>query len=359
MKAKSRKEQARSNPTNILRVAIVLLFLGLAVWAITLNRYDLVIADREPWLWLTVALVSVGPELAGIVIGVVTIDYLNERRQREQLKAQFIRQMGSNIRDVAVPAARELAHHGWLYDGSLSGANLDHAELSGANLIHADLDRAGLNKANLSEANLEYAYLRNAELNRANLSRADLSYASVTGAFLCGSNLREAALIGTDLRGANLQDVDLAGATLEHADLMFTRLVDAKLPGARLMHAKLCEADLIGANLKGANLEEADLSGAFLYRANLSGAILELANLSEADLEIVDLSGATLELADLRGARNWTIKQLEQIDRLEGATMPDGVQLNWERNLSREPIIGPTFEEWKAQYLAKQEAERG
>ena len=103
------KGWAKRNSTNVLRLTIVLVFLGLAVWAITLNRYELVIANREPWLWLTVALVSVGPELAGIVIGVVTIDYLNERRQTEQLKAQLIRQMGMHIPDVAVPAARELA----------------------------------------------------------------------------------------------------------------------------------------------------------------------------------------------------------------------------------------------------------
>ncbi len=46
---------------------------------------------------------NIGPEMAGIVIGVVTIDYLNERRQIEQLKQQLIRQMGSPIRDVAIP----------------------------------------------------------------------------------------------------------------------------------------------------------------------------------------------------------------------------------------------------------------
>ena len=112
MSADNWRAWVRNHATILLRVAIVLLFVLLAVWAISPNHYELVIAHREPWLWLTTALVSVGPELAGIVIGVVTIDYLNERRQRDQRKSQLIRQMGMNVRDKGVAAPRELAHHG-------------------------------------------------------------------------------------------------------------------------------------------------------------------------------------------------------------------------------------------------------
>lgn len=215
------EEQARSNITNILRLTIVLLFLGLAVWAITLNRYGLVIANHEPWLWLTVALTSVGPELAGIVIGVVTIDYLNERRQREQLKAQLIRQMGMHISDVAVPAARELAHHKWLQDGSLIGANLRFA-----NLIGSDLSSANLSKANLRNAVLMGTWLTNADLSGATLINADL---------------RATLLINTNLRDSLLIEADLSSALL----------VNAQLNGANLSEANLSEAQLNGADLRG------------------------------------------------------------------------------------------------------------
>jgi hypothetical protein len=34
-----------------------------------LNHSRRVITNREPWLWLTTALISVGPEMAGTVIG--------------------------------------------------------------------------------------------------------------------------------------------------------------------------------------------------------------------------------------------------------------------------------------------------
>lgn len=97
---------------NLWRAVLVALFLLLAVWALTLSHFELVIANSEPWLWLTDALSNVGPELAGIVIGVVTIDYLNERRQDEQLKEQLILQLGSSHGDVADTAVRALMAKG-------------------------------------------------------------------------------------------------------------------------------------------------------------------------------------------------------------------------------------------------------
>ena len=297
MKVDGRKGWAKSSATNILRVAIVLFFLGLAIWAITLNRYELVIADHEPWLWLTTALVSVGPELAGIVIGVVTIDYLNERRQDEQLKRQLILQLGSTHNDVTDTALRALRGRGWLYNGSLSGAYLEGTNLSGADLSEADLSEANLRNADLSEADLKFAILSGANSNGANFSGADLRWA----------RLKKASLFSADLRGAYLE---------------FSKLSEANLRNADLSKAYLSCADLSGTNLSGANLVEADL-----HRANLSRSDLWRANLS--------------------GARSFTIKQLEQAERLGGAIMPDGTQLDWDATRN---IEGPTFEEWQAQY---------
>lgn len=217
------KGWAKRNSTNVLRLTIVLVFLGLAVWAITLNRYELVIANREPWLWLTVALVSVGPELAGIVIGVVTIDYLNERRQTEQLKAQLIRQMGMHIPDVAVPAARELAHYKWLQDGSLIGAHLRFA-----NLTRADLSSANLSKANLRNAVLLGAWLVNADLTGATLTNADLR-----ATLLINTTLRETLLIEADLSSALMLNAQLNGANLSGANLSDVQLDGADLRGIR------------------------------------------------------------------------------------------------------------------------------
>ena len=327
MSPRDRKVWARNIATNIFRLAIVLLFLGLAIWAITLNRYGLVIANHEPWLWLTVALVSMGPELAGIVIGVVTIDYLNERRQDEQLKEQLILQLGSTHNDVTDIALSTLKARGWLGDGSLIRAILWRANLGGAVLWGANLSEADLRGTNLSEADL-----RGANLSRANLWGANLSRANLWGANLSRANLREA-----DLSRANLREADLSGAAFWEADLS---------------GAAFWEADLSGADLKGANLSEAQLgivnrSGAIIWEADLNGAYLLGANLSRIS--------------------NWTIEQLEQAETLGGAIMPDEIQLGADKYIyngiggivvHQEPVDGPTFQEWKAQYLTRREAER-
>lgn len=338
MRLRDWKERARNNATNILRLAIVLLFLGLAVWAITLNRYELVIANDEPWLWLTVALVSVGPELAGIVMGVVTIDYLNERRQKEQLKAQLIRQMGMNIRDVAVPAARELAHHGWLFDGSLSGAYL-----GGADLKEVHLEEATLSDANLEGANLSGAYLWKANLSGACLRGTDMTVANLVEADLNGANLDEAKLGGANLSSANFKG----------ADLRYSSLAFAELGGAMMLEAILYQANLTKAHLRLTYLSKAELSSANLTGANLSNAFLTNTSLQGANLYEAYLSGAYLKGAILIGVENWTISQLEQVEIIEGAIMPDGVKLLlWETD-QQERTEDPTFEEWKKQYLAK------
>lgn len=95
---------------NVLRGVLILCFLALAIISITLSYSDRVNDGIRGWL--IVALTSVGPELAGIFIGAVTLDILNERRQQEQFKGQLIRQMGSPYNEVAESAVRDLAAHG-------------------------------------------------------------------------------------------------------------------------------------------------------------------------------------------------------------------------------------------------------
>lgn len=267
-------ERRSADTTRFKRVVLVALFLLLAVWAVTLDHFDLVLGNREPWLWLTTALVSVGPEFASIVIGVITLDYLNERRQNDQLKAQLTRQLGMGIRDVSIPAARELAFHGWLFDGSLEGASLNGADLKGAMLTAADLRRVWLTEANLSDATLW---------------------------------------------GANLHDANLASA-----------------------------------NLSGAKLGSANLTNSELSYANFTGAFLAGANLSSAHIDRSDFGQATLTLANLAGVRAWTIGQLELAASLAGALMPDRVRIQQTDVAAGELVDGLTFEDWKAQYIARE-----
>lgn len=208
---------------NLWRVLIVMAMVVFATGGLYLGWHfsDNELRASSPWVY---SLANLGPELAGIVIGVIFIDALNERRQNKQLKAQLIRQMGSPIKDVAVPAARELAHHRWLFDGSLKGANLTGAHLKEAELRRAHLERALLSDAHLEEAKLTGAHLEGAMLPGARLENADLYEVHLERAELHGAHLEEAELQGAHLEGANLFGVHLEGA--KH--LTSQQLKDAK-----------------------------------------------------------------------------------------------------------------------------------
>ena len=165
-------------------VAIVLLVVGLVIGVLS-HSGDLAV------------------ELVGIAVTVLLIDSLNEYRAEQREKRALILQMGSPDNSLAVEAARRLRARGWLYDGSLGGANLVRANLEEAELWGANLQRARLVRANLQEANLGEADLQEADLTRANLQEAKL----------WGANLQEADLRWADLSTAqHLETAKLDGA---------------------------------------------------------------------------------------------------------------------------------------------------
>ena len=152
---------------NMGLVLIVLVFACVGLWGLLLeDTAELGIGRR--------LVRGMGPELAGIVIAAVTVNALAERRQEAERKNILVSQLGSQYRDVTELAVIELKNRGWLYDGSLGGANLWVANLSGASLRGANLSGA-----NLGGANLSGAYLGGADLSGANLWRANLSGANL------------------------------------------------------------------------------------------------------------------------------------------------------------------------------------
>src|SRR5215211_6221719 len=118
-------------------------------------------------------------------------------------------------------------------------------------------------------------------------------------------------------------DAQYSAADLSGADLRGAFLLGAHLTGP-----------MSGVNLSRADLSGADLSGADLRRANLSHANLSHANLTDADLSWADLT-------DTLGAK----ENLGQAKSLEGATMPDGQQLESPVYAAR-PTFRPTFKDW-------------
>ncbi len=160
---------------------------------------------------------NIATEMASIAVTVLFIDYLNERRQNEQLKAQLIREMGASDNGIAHRAVRELRAYGWLTDGSLQGADLTQANLQGVNLWGANLQEATLLGAILEEADLSWANLQGASLAKANLMGANLSDADLQGALFWWADLTNADLTMADLQGAILEQANLRGARLYSA----------------------------------------------------------------------------------------------------------------------------------------------
>lgn len=265
---------------NIIRIVTVVLFLLLAIWSITLEHNHLVIGYSAFASWLTTALTGVGPELAGIVIGVLTIDFLNELRQDEQLKRLLILQMGSKHNDVTDIAVRTLRTHGWLEDGSLKGANLHRAQLQDANLDKVDLTEASMTGVNLSNASIRGG----AKLCKAFLMLVNFSSADLTGADLRNANLFFANLTKSKLEMTNFEGAQLMRANLNQADLSKANLRGAHLHGADMSHTKLVNADLRGASLSEANLSYANFKEADLTGVNLRGAILDQAQITKEQL---------------------------------------------------------------------------
>lgn len=199
--------RASENITNIARVALLVAFTGLGFLAVHLQRsYEpgtaWVMADTDWGGFLADWLIGVGPELVGIGIGVVTLDYLNERRQEQQFKAELIRRMGSQDNGIAELAVKELAHRGWLSDGSLRNAFL----------WRANLNRVYLENADLQGVKLVRADLRGATLMNANLKSADLWHADARDALILNTNLADTNLGSVNFRGAIVLPQELAKA---------------------------------------------------------------------------------------------------------------------------------------------------
>ena len=210
-----------------------------------------------------------------------------------------------------------------LTEGKPPVVNLARADLSGSDLsniavIGADISQIKLISATLSGALLRKVDLRMADLSQANLSHIDLNEVDLFQAILKETVISDALLYEVNLRGANLI-------------------------GANISKTKFIQVNLSYANLGGADLSKTDLSNADLSMANLSGAILDSSSLSETCLV-----GANLSVARLLDSRHWTIEQFDQVRSLEYTMMPDGIRL------AGAGFAGPTYDEWKVQYLAKQ-----
>ncbi len=179
-------------------------------------------------------------EILSIIVTVFILNLLAERREEvreeQKLKAQLVRDAGSQSNEAALKAITELQQREWLEDesGLLKGENLAGAKLQGANLL----------RANLQNTNLFGANLQDTDLFQANLQGANIQFSRLPNADLRGANLQTARLFHVNLQDANLGLARLQGADLRFANLQRVVLFGANLQGVNLFNAKLQNAIL-------------------------------------------------------------------------------------------------------------------
>lgn len=177
--------------------------------------------------------------ILSVVVTVLVIDRLNERRAKKQLINQLILNLASPDNSIALHALWELQKRDLLGDGSLNGAMLFGANLKGAVFYwykqERDPDGDGYS------IGMEHAQLRNVILTGANLQEAELTWCDLGGSDLSRTNLKIAQLFMTNLNHADLSDADL-----ENANLYKVRLKEANLSGAKnVVNEQLVTADIL------------------------------------------------------------------------------------------------------------------
>jgi Pentapeptide repeats (8 copies) len=231
-----RRRSRGREPWSAGRVGLVVMLAGLGVVVFGhVHQY-------HGWQWSRLIddlYPNVGAELSGMAIVILLIDRFAARREDERLRAQLLRELGSADPGLTARAALELEAHGWLFDGTLSAAQLSGAKLAGVRLERAAMPGVTLAGADLTRANLSGAGLVGANFAEAVLDGANLEMADLTGALLPNARLRRADAALARFGGASLAGADLGEADLTDADLSRTDLRGAKMPGTRLDGARL------------------------------------------------------------------------------------------------------------------------
>lgn len=159
---------------------------------------------------------DLAPELIGIGITTILVDWVVDRHAKQERQVQLIKQLKGRFRVGVEMALTEMQYTGTLYDGTLRGQdlrgiNLSRADLEGVDLgfktrkllangktliIMTRLESANLSETNLKSANLQLADLKMANLRGADMRGANLIGANISGAIFANADLRNAALGG-------------------------------------------------------------------------------------------------------------------------------------------------------------------
>jgi uncharacterized protein YjbI with pentapeptide repeats len=242
---------------------------------------------------------NISTELISIAITVLVIDKLALRQKNfdeyKQLKDDLIHQVRSQINADAIKAIEKLAIHDWLFDGSMEGVDLNHANWQGVK----QLENAYLKNTKLRGANF-----RKARLYRINLVNADLRWAKLQDALIFKSNLKEAKLIGADLSGAYVFKADFRNALCIDLKLRNANIWETDFEGSNITYEQLAEAN----RLRGSTMPNGARYDGML---NLSGDIEDASNMGidiNNPVELAEWYVVSLEKYQL--GQDWVRKKL-------------------------------------------------
>ena len=268
---------------------------------------------------------SLAPIILVIVEGKGTATSEQEKEARQSMPWTLRELGGKTVWDwmelLIVPAVLAIITVGFTwYQSALQQSN--EAQRAESIALQAYLDQMG---QWLIEQDLDRAQQSD---NIANLARAR------TLTILSGADdpivkrrviqfLLKTPLISAEEQASSKPPVSMKGADLRQSDLYIARQSSTNLSGTDLSNDVLSGVDSSRPDLRDANLANTDLSYTALIDTDLGNANLENANLTGADLGDADLDDANLADCKLSNAIV-TQEQLEQVESLRGATMPDG-----------------------------------
>lgn len=249
----------KKKPNPIFIVGTIFLVLGIV----------LVFLHKYPDSWRFSSLIkeyyaNLSCELISIAITILLIDYLYERKEKENNKKRLIRELGSEDKGFTSRALKEIKELGYLNDGTLKGVDLSQANLSGldftdANLENINFTQALLNGTILKNSNLNGAIMNDAELRGANLENCTLSNTQMKKSNLYGAILNKARITNSDLMNSNLEICELMDVVISDSKLEDVILRLSNLTRIKVVNCHLLRADVKSINAKNAKFERCDL----------------------------------------------------------------------------------------------------
>ena len=157
---------------------------------------------------------NVSSELISIVITVLVLDRLNERRQNAQELRRLTALMNSDENMITKIAVAELRARGWLENNSLKGSHFHEANLKKARLESVVMERCSFFRSNMEGAILSKSNFNQSHFTLTNLRRASMSDTNFQDSSLANADLAFSTIVGCNLRKTNLAGVNLKNAVL-------------------------------------------------------------------------------------------------------------------------------------------------